>query len=156
MSTEVVERPLSYEEERGKPMPSANHGAIQANLILEFGNQREHRIYSELSLELGGQPLTPDLSVFPRERLDLRRDVIRITEPPLLVVEILSPTQGYQAVMDKVETYLRNGVKSCWVVSPPFRTITIFKPDGTQELCHKGVAKDPATGLTADLDAVFS
>jgi Uma2 family endonuclease len=71
-------------------------------------------------------------------------------------VEILPPTQGYQGVMDKVETYLQNGVKSCWVVSPPFHLITIFSPDGTQQSVHEGIAKDPATGLTADLAAVFS
>lgn len=151
-----MERRLTYEEERGKPMPSFNHGAIQANLIGEFIPQRQFRVCSELSLELGGQPLTPDLSIYRREQLDLRHDVIRATEPPLLVVEILSPTQGTQVVLEKVETYFRNGVKSCWIVSPPFHTITMLKPDGTQEVVPQGVAKDPATGLTANLAAVFS
>ena len=137
-------------------MPSFNHGAIQANLVGEFIRQREFRVCSELSLELGGEPLTPDLSIYRRQQLDLRHDVIRATEPPLLVVEILSPTQGYQSVMQKVEAYFRNGVKSCWVVSPPFHTITMLKPDGKQEVVDQGVAKDPATGLTADTAAVFS
>jgi Uma2 family endonuclease len=156
MSTEVAERLLTYEEERGKPMPSLNHAAIQANLIGELARHREYRVCSELSLELGGKPLTPDLSIYRRQRLNLRHDVIRSTEPPLLVVEILSAIQGYQSVMDKVEACLKNGVQSCWVVSPPFHTITIFKPDGTQEVFHEGEIKDPATGLTADLAAVFS
>ena len=156
MSTETLERPLTYEEERGKPMPSANHGAIQANLIGEFIRQLSHRVYSELSLDLGGQPFTPDLSIYAREGLNLRHDMIRRTDPPLMVIEILSPTQGYQSVMEKVEAYFRNGVKSCWVVSPPFHTITMLKPDGTQKVVAEGVAKDPATGLTADLTAVFS
>jgi hypothetical protein len=58
--------------------------------------------------------------------------------------------------MDKVDAYFQAGVKSCWVVSPSFRSITIFRPDGTQEVVASGVAKDPATGLTADVAAVFS
>ncbi|MBI2949010.1 MAG: Uma2 family endonuclease, partial [Verrucomicrobia bacterium] len=119
MQTDVLEKPLSYEEERGKPMPSFNHGAIQANLIVEFARQRDFRVCSELSLELGGKPLTPDLSIYPREPLKLRHDEIKRLDAPLLVVEILSPTQGYQSVMDKVAAYFENGVKSCWIVSPP-------------------------------------
>ena len=156
MSTVTLDKPLSYEEERGKPTPSFNHGAIQANLIGEFLGQPEFRVISELSLELAGQPYTPDLSVYPRQQLNLRRDDIRRTDPPLLVVEILSPTQGYQSVLEKVEAYFVNGVKSCWIVSPPFRTITILRSDGTEEIVHSGVAKDPVTGLTADVAAVFS
>jgi len=137
-------------------MPSFNHGAIQSNLIGEFIRQPDFRIVSELTLQLDGQTYTPDLSIYPRQQLNLRRDEIHRTDPPLLVVEILSPTQGYQSVMDKVDAYFRNGVKSCWIVSPPFRTITILKPDGTEEVVHSGVATDPATGLTADVAAVFS
>ena len=156
MSIATPEKPLTYEAERGKPMPSMNHSVIQTNLIVEFARQREFRVCSELSLELDGQPLTPDLSIYPREPLNLRRDIVKRTDPPLMVVEILSPTQGSQSVMEKVEVYFRAGVKSCWIVSPPFHTITLLRPDGTEEVVHDGVAKDTATGLTADLSAVFS
>lgn len=156
MSTEIVEKPLTYEEERGKPMPSSNHGAIQANLIVEFAQHQQFRVYSELNLEFEGRPFTPDLSLYPRAQLDLRHDVVRRKDPPWLVAEILSPTQGYQSVQDKVDVYLRNGVKSCWIVSPPSHMIAILTPDGKEEILHEGVAKDPATGLTADLEAVFS
>jgi Uma2 family endonuclease len=103
MSSETVEKPLSYEEERGKPMPSTNHGAIQANLIVEFARHREFRTLSELTLEINGKTYTPDLSVYHRTPLDLRRDVCSRIDPPLLVVEIFSPQEGTQEVMDKVE-----------------------------------------------------
>ncbi|MBI2928520.1 MAG: Uma2 family endonuclease [Verrucomicrobia bacterium] len=156
MVTETLEKPLSYEEERGKPMPSENHAAIQINLGVEFARHREFRTYSELTLEFEGKTYTPDLSVYPRKALDLRHDQIRRTDPPLLVVEIFSPRQGYQDVMEKVDVYFRNGVKSCWIVSPPIHTITILGADGREEHHHSGVAKDPVTGLTADLEAVFS
>ena len=156
MSTEVVERPLTYEEERGKPMPSTNHGIVQTNLAIELAMQKDYRVISELSLELMGQPLTPDLSVYSRQPVDFRHDNVRRTDPPLVVVEILSPTQGTQEVMDKVEAYLQSGVKTCWVVNPPQRTITIYTPDGGLKSFVEGQVKDPATGLTADLEAVFS
>ena len=156
METEILDKPLTYEEERGKPMPSYNHAAIQVNLITEFARNREFRVCSELTLELEGRPYTPDLSVYPRESLDLRHDLIRRTDPPLLVVEIFSPRQGSQDVMDKVDVYLRSGVKSCWVISPPLHTVSILRLDGSADTFSSGIAKDPVTGLTADLSAVFS
>lgn len=147
---------LTYEEEREKPMPSANHGAIQANLIIEFAQHRQYRIYSELALEIGDRFYVPDLSLYHRAALDLRHDTIRRTDPPLLVVEILSPTQGYQEVLDKVAVYFQHGIKSCWMVWPPLRQVTILTPDGSQYPFTEGTITDPIIGITADLTTVFS
>ena len=156
MSTATLEGPLSYEEERGKPVPSLNHGAIQTNLAMEFCKNRTYRVVSELTLDISGVRHTPDLSVHPRQALDLRHDVIRATTPPLLTVEIFSPQQGTQEVMDKVDAYFRFGVKSCWIVAPPLRTVRILTADGYEETFHTGTVKDPVTGLTANLEEVFS
>src|SRR5437879_6089591 len=101
--TELLDQPLSYEVERGKPMPSRNHAGIQVNLIGQLLKQPDFRVYSELTLEFEGRPYTPDLSVYPPEALDLRHDLIRRKDPPTLVVEIFSPKQGYQDVMDKID-----------------------------------------------------
>lgn len=157
MSGPAIERPLSYEEERGKPMPSSNHSWVQANLILEFGPQRQYRIHSELTLEINGQRFTPDISLYPREiAVDLRHDIIRRPDPPLLVVEIFSPQQGTHEVMSKLDAYFGHGVKSCWVVAPPLHTISIYAADGGAKHFNTGVALDPALGVTVDVDAVFS
>ena len=64
MSIVTVGKPLSYEEERGKPMPSRNHSAVQTNLISEFARQRDFRVHSELTLDISGKPVAPDLSVY--------------------------------------------------------------------------------------------
>jgi len=163
MSTTAVEeleepprRELTYEEERGKPMPSTNHAIIQSRLTGFFLRHTEFDIMNELSLRLGGKPVTPDISIYPRKPMDLLNDVIVRTDAPLLTVEILSPTQGSSPVLEKVALYLANGVKSVWLVAPPFRLVTIFTPDGQQRTYHNGVVRDPAIGVTADLDAIFS
>ncbi len=151
------ERPLTYEEERGKPMPSKNHAIIEMNLGMEFAKYSELRVMPEVTLELcPGDWKVPDLSVYPREPMDLRHDLARTTEPPLLTVEIVSPSQGMQEIMKKVDFYLAHRVKSVWVVTPPLREVTIFLPDGSQQSHHGGTVRDPATGLTADLEAVFA
>lgn len=151
----TLAQPASYEEERGKPMPSFNHAVAQLNLGVELAKNRDLRTVSELTLELEGRDFTPDLSVYPRLRIDWRHDEIRRTDPPLTVVEIFSPTQGYQSIMEKVEVYFRNGVKSCWLLSPHLKTITILGADGKQWVFNEGIARDPYTGLSADVGAVF-
>ena len=157
MSTAVVaERPPTYEEERGKPTPSYNHSIAQMNLGFEFMKTGQFRVVSELSLDLGGRPLTPDLCVYPPDKVDFRRDTIRRTDAPLVTVEIFSPQQGYEEVMEKVTHYLAAGVKSCWVVMLPTRTVTIYTADGAQRTFTEGLAKDPITELQADLSFVFS
>jgi len=159
MSTGTIDKPLSYEEERGKPRPSLNHSAIQANLGAEFMRHRQFRVPSELTLNISGRSYTPDLSVYPRSPLDLRRDVVRSPDPPLLVVEIFSPQQGTQEVLEKVDAYFAFGVKSCWIVSPPMHSVQILTADGQETVLHSGTATDPGdrlTELTADWAAVFS
>jgi Uma2 family endonuclease len=155
MKVESLERPLTYEEERGKPMPSRNHAAAQTNLLGEFLKNPNVSVYSEFTLEFEGRNFTPDISLYPRQSVDWRHDQIRGTESPLAVVEIASPAQDNQSVMDKVEVYFRNGVKSCWYLQPYLKTITILGPDGKEHVFHSGVARDPYTGVTADVAAVF-
>ena len=155
-TTAVADRPLSYEEERGKPMPTQNHSGIQTNLIIAFARMPEFRPFSELNLDLDGKRTVPDLCVYPAVRLDFRHDVTWRTDPPLLIVEILSPRQAYEDVMDKISHYLESGVKSCWMVIPPTQSITIFSPGGVQKTFTEGTITDPAIGLSADLAAVFS
>ena len=156
MNAAALEQPLSYEEERGKPMPSYNHAVAQANLIVEFAKRTDFRVASELTLELEGVSYTPDLSIYPKQPVDWRHDEIRRTDPPLAAVEIFSPTQGYHNIMEKASVYLRNGVKSCWLISPHLKTITIIGSDGKEHSFTSGTAQDPYTGLTADVSAVFS
>lgn len=152
----VLDRPPSYVEERGKPKPSLNHSVAQARLIVELSKDAKTLVTSELSLEFEGTTYTPDICIYPSERINWRHDEVRRSDPPLTVVEIFSPMQGPQSIMDKVEIYFRNGVKSVWLISPHLKAITILGPNGAEFPFHVGIARDPFTGLTADVGAVFS
>ena len=90
----------------------------------------------------------------PRSNRTMRS--LASADPPLLVMEIFSPQQSMQEVLDKVDIYFAFGVKSCWVVSPPMHSIQIVTADGKETVLTGGTATDPVTGLTADLAAVFS
>nr|GFC88458.1 hypothetical protein [Tanacetum cinerariifolium] len=126
---EALETTLSsYELERGKPMPSFNHGFVQANLITELNIRlrKTHTITSETNLKLTDQKTVPDLTVFEKRQPNMQRDILWTQEIPLTTIEILSPKQDLDSLLDKAELFLAAGVKSCWVVIPAVGTIAVF------------------------------
>ena len=50
--------------------------------------------------------------------------------PPLLVVEILSPSNTRRQVEEKLEEYRSIGVPECWLVSFPARTVEVLRLSG--------------------------
>jgi Uma2 family endonuclease len=48
--------------------------------------------------------------------------------PPVLAVEILSPSDKQEEIDAKVELYLESGVLMVWVMNPRFRTIIVHRP----------------------------
>jgi Uma2 family endonuclease len=77
---------------------------------------------------------------------------------PTLVVEILSPSDSQKEVADKVQVYLKAGVKHVWIVDPDLSSVRIYRPDGRDELVTaKGVltAEPDLPGLRIELSRVF-
>lgn len=52
-----------------------------------------------------------------------------IDGPPVLVVEITSPSDSAESIAEKVRAYLRAGVPLVWEVNPLFQTVTVHRPD---------------------------
>lgn len=55
---------------------------------------------------------------------------------PVLVVEILSPSDTQEEVNEKTDGYLQAGVALVWVIDPHDRTITIYRPGTEPELVN--------------------
>lgn len=145
-----------YEVERGKPMPSRNHALVQSYMTVAFMHYAdEFSILPEFSLELDGKPFVPDISVYRRLHADPLRDEVKGTEPPLLAVEILSPTQPLDDLIQKANAYLEAGVQSCWLVQPSLQTITLFLPNQAPRTFTEGEVSDPTTGIVIKLEDVF-
>ena len=157
---ELVTDSDDYNEETGKRMANLSHSVVQTNLAADFrsAGKDKYLVGSELTVEFPGRTiLTPDIAVLPKRVVDWRREPVRYQEVPLMVVEILSPRQGYQEIMDKLDIYFANGVQSAWVVEPAIQAIAIYQPGIEQPiLLQQGEAKDPATGLTVRLEEVFA
>lgn len=147
-----------YELERHKPMPSLNHSLIQSNLnfLLQLNYRDRFSMASELSLDLSNWPSVPDLSFLPKQKMDLKNDVIAVSVPPLGVIEIISPSQSLNELVFKADKYFEYGVKSCWLVLPSLGNIYVFSsPDNYQMYRKNEVLKDSILDIELPLDQVF-
>jgi Uma2 family endonuclease len=61
-------------------------------------------------------------------------DTSLIDGPPILAVEILSPSDKLEEITEKVDEYLRAGVALVWVVDPHFHTVTVYRPDAAPQM----------------------
>jgi Uma2 family endonuclease len=56
--------------------------------------------------------------------------------PPVIAVEVLSPSDTHEAVTDKTRLYLACGVSQVWVADPDFCTVTIFRQSAPPTFYH--------------------
>jgi Uma2 family endonuclease len=57
--------------------------------------------------------------------------------PPILAVEILSPSDTQEDIDEKIALYLETGVLLVWVVNPRFRTVIVSRPAAAPELFNE-------------------
>jgi Uma2 family endonuclease len=110
------------------PRPTTVHQVVAGRLciILSEACPEDLCVVPEPAVELGPQTeFDPDLVV-------VRMDQIggaKFTEPPLLVIEIRSPSTALIDLNRKKAAYERFGVPSCWIVNPdpPQPELTVFE-----------------------------
>ena len=154
----VVEQPSDYERERGKPMPTLIHGAIQFNIGFELKMKypNQFRIASEVTLDTKPDGSTPDLVLYPFRELDFKNDPSRRTDAPLLIIEIQSPSQSTKDMVSKLEPYFYFGVKSCWIVVPDLQAILVYdSPFNYAFFHHAEVLNDPNLNIEISLPEIF-
>jgi len=156
----VAKNSLSaYEIERNKPMPSFNHSIIQINLGIALAPyKKKYRLASELKFRLPPEnwECVPDISILPKTAPNFKKDIIAYPEPPLVAIEILSPTQSLTELTTKAGEYFKHGVKSCWIVLPEFKNIYVYStPDDYEIFKSTDTLKDKNLDLSFSLKEVF-
>jgi Uma2 family endonuclease len=132
---EKLSLPFPAELYNGKvvyKMPNFTHAVIQNNIGTEIGiylksnpiglagGDANFRLWPERKRE----SRAPDVSFVLRERLpeNLHRYLPIV---PDLAVEILSPDDSFEDMMEKVDEYLSQGVKLVWVVITRTREVLV-------------------------------
>lgn len=159
-----LEQLSEYELERGKRVPTLNHSIVQGNLIfaLKAGCRNQFTVASELNLTMPERPDTvPDIAIYPKLRIDYLHDVTSMTEMPLTVVEIVSPShrnagQSDTEILAKFERYFKAGVKSCWLVMPSFQAISVYSEFGKYRFFSgNDTVVDATSGVEVKLEEIF-
>ncbi len=107
-------------ETRPKPLGTGKHSKMQRRLLrLLEGVFGEGRVEFELSVRIGDEVPVPDLVVLQSLTPRMYRDVL--DEPPVLCIEVVSPSQLPVELLAKCIRYHEFGVPFCWVVDPVAR-----------------------------------
>jgi Uma2 family endonuclease len=129
-----------FELERGEviemPPPGKHHGFICANLARLLGNFAAEKCRGYVCSTDSGVVTErnpdsvrgPDLSYY--EDAQTAGDIDRGygEHPPLLAVEVISPHDRVNLMLQRVAELLRAGVGMVWVVDPESRDISLCRP----------------------------
>jgi len=155
-----------YETEESYDRGSFNHGYLQARLVVLLGNIGNYTPVTELSLDISNLDLSkfdikvkeeirPDICLYPKRKIDLTHDILKMSEMPLLAIEILSPKQGIYDILEKFKIYFTLGIKSCWLVIPATATVTIYSPDDFKSF-NSGEVVDETLNIHLPIAEIFS
>jgi Uma2 family endonuclease len=124
-----------------KPMPQTEHSTIQIELgsaINQIGKPPKiAAAFTELRCTFGGSSIVPDIVVFEWENIPRKangRLDNRVTIAPDWTIEILSPDQSANRVIQKITLCLNHGTKLGWLVDPEDESVLIFGPTQNPEL----------------------
>jgi Uma2 family endonuclease len=142
-----IDRELINGQLRQRPMTRRNrrHSRTESNFAKFVGNWRDalpeprgEVLCGEAGFRLRKNPDTTvgiDVAYISPTTAASNADSVRLIDGvPVLVVEILSPSDLQEDVLEKVRVYLDCGVQLVWVAEPVFRVVTVYRPDADPEL----------------------
>ncbi len=139
-------------------MSSYNHSELQTRLgfLLMLAYRHQYSILTELDFAFASGKTRPDLCILPKRKANWMEDEIIVSDVPLTTIEILSPEQSMNSLLDRIyKKHFPAGVKTVWLIIPAIQIITILLPDQSRINVTEGVLTDPVTGLQLTISEVF-
>jgi Uma2 family endonuclease len=162
---EKLSLPFPAELYNGKvvyKMPNLGHAIIQNNIGTEIGiylktnpigvvgGNANYRLWPERNKE----SRAPDVSFILNARLP--KDLFRYPAiVPDLAVEILSPDDSFEDMMEKVDEYLSQGVKLVWVVITRTREVLVCSKQSKYVVRDKLTAPEVLPGFELTVANIF-
>ncbi len=78
-----------------------------------------------------------------------------VNTPPLICIEVLSPEDRMQRVLERVRDFHNMGVESVWILNPFTRDAWIAQPDGSQQHISDALTVE-GTSIRIDLVEVWT
>ncbi len=158
---EIENNAIDGEDEMG----SLNHSTLQTNLagLLKFKCDKKLAVMTELSLDISqhdisqydleaSTELKPDVCAYLKRPVipDGKNDLIKVSQMPDLVIEILSPRQSIDYLVRKTKAYFELGVRTGWLVNPDQKIITVYSRS-SHHLRSKTFALDTTPEVIDDI-----
>ncbi len=121
-----------------KPAMKQIEISIVQFLTRTFAKTAAYKAYGELIPETDvyineSRKRIPDLAYFSAEQIKETRKSIKVV--PSFVIELLSDSEGYADVEEKIEDYFRAGVQVVWYINPKTEKIHLYNSAKTMQLC---------------------
>jgi Uma2 family endonuclease len=126
---------------RQKPMPQGEHSTLQIRLGMAINEvavpEKLAHGFTELRCTFSGRSIVPDIAVFAWSRIP-RTERGRIANcfdcHPDWVIEILSPEQSANQVIEKILYCLNAGTRLGWLIDPQDESVMVLQPDGLPQV----------------------
>ncbi len=135
-------------------MPSFNHSYLCSEILGQLHENKAIKALPELTLDIN-KGLTPDISVYPREKVvpNFLKDFPKYPQMPLLEIEVISANQNIQDVLEKAELLVQHGIKAVWAVEPFTSTIFVTTPSGVQKFSSQEIESE---NIKVDFAKIFA
>jgi Uma2 family endonuclease len=141
---EVIERNLGEHE----------HSDLQTEIAYYFRSRRKQwKLHTVVEQRVQVAPTRfriPDVCVVPAG--GPHPGIYR--EPPFICIEILSPEDRIGRIQQKIDDYLKFGVRYVWVINPENRRVWVHTTEGSREV-KDGILRTENPGIEIDLAAIF-
>jgi len=146
--------------------PAPLHGRLQAqmaHLLLQWVEERNRggAVVTHTGFVLRRNPDTvrlPDVAHVSAERMPESAWARGLWQMgPDLAVEVTSPSNTWTEIQRKVDDYLGAGTLAVWVVDPPTRTVTVYRPGAEARRLDAAaeLADDAVPGFRVPLARLF-
>jgi Uma2 family endonuclease len=123
-----------------KPMPKIRHSILQKRLLTEVDRHSEsYTALPELRCTFAGRSVVPDIAIIAWDRLrvnELGEPEDNFIEAPDWSIEILSPEQKANRVIDNLLHCIKHGSRLGWMLDPDDYSVLIFVPHEEPHVCR--------------------
>lgn len=146
-----------------KSMPNAKHSGITGRLNSEIWfflkTNKIGRVYPEADFQIGADIRIPDVAFISAERIPSAGEPQKFWDfAPDLAIEVISPTDFYQDVLNKIDDYFAAQVKQVWLINPKKNTSTVYFSPKKTKIFYKNddlTCEEILPGFKLNLSEIF-
>ncbi len=151
----------------GMSPTGGKHGYLESRLAIRLGGFVENAgiglcLMGEIGIYIRHDPdriRAADIAFFSSAKLPDGPPLGFIEVAPDLVVEILSPTDRWPEMNEKIADYFSVGVGELWIVEPSEETVFVYRSPAQRTALRRGdtlSGSGPLNGFTLPIDELFT